>query len=61
MHLNKRGKEWLAKLLATHISRLGIDKARVSQKIVLKCKDDLMTDQHPEINTTTISQPAQII
>ena len=47
MHLNKRGKEWLVKLLATHISRLGTEKARVSQKIVLKCKDKLITDQHP--------------
>ena len=60
MHLNERGKEWLAKLLATRISGLGIDKVRVSQKIVLKCKDELITDQHSEINMTTTSPPAQI-
>jgi len=60
MHLNKRGKEWLAKLLVTHISRLGSDKARISKKIVLKCKYELITDQHPEINMTTTSPPAQI-
>ena len=38
MHLNKMGKEWLAKLLVTHISRLWLDKARVFKKIVLKCR-----------------------
>ena len=36
MHLNKRDKEWLAKLLATQINRLVIDKVRFAPKISLK-------------------------
>jgi len=40
LHLNRRGKEWLAKLLATQINRLVISKARVSPKIALKWKDE---------------------
>ena len=59
MHLNKRGKEWLAKLLATQISRLVIYKVRAAPKIALKWKDELAVNQCLEINTSIESPPAQ--
>jgi hypothetical protein len=59
MHLNKRGKEWLAKLLATQISRLVIDKVRAAPKIALRWKDELAVNQCIEINTSLESPPAQ--
>jgi len=60
MHLNKRGKEWLAKLLATQISRLVINKVRVAPKIALKWKDELVVNQCLEINISSESPPTQI-
>jgi hypothetical protein len=60
MHLNKRGKEWLAKLLATQISRLVINKVRVAPKIALKWKDELVVNQCLEINMSSESPPTQI-
>jgi len=60
MHLNKRGNEWLAKLLATQISRLVINKVRVEPKIALKWKDELVVNQCLEINMSSESPPAQI-
>jgi uncharacterized protein YaiI (UPF0178 family) len=59
MHLNKRGKEWLAKLLATQISRLVINKVRAALKIALKWKDESAVNQHLEIHMTSKSPPPQ--
>jgi hypothetical protein len=59
MHLNKRGKERLSKLLATQISRLVINKVRDAPKIVLKWKDDSAVNQYPEIHMTSMSPPDQ--
>jgi hypothetical protein len=60
MHLNKRGKEWLAKLLATQISRLVINKVWVAPKIALKWRDELAVNQCLEMNMSSESPPAQI-
>jgi hypothetical protein len=60
MHLNKRANEWLAKLLATQISRLVINKVRVEPKIALKWKDELVVNQCLEINMSSESPQAQI-
>jgi hypothetical protein len=59
LHLNKRGKEWLAKLLATQINRLVINKAMVSPKIALKWKDESAVNQYLEILMKSKSPPAQ--
>jgi hypothetical protein len=59
LYLNKRGKEWLAKLLATQISRLVLNKARVSPKTALKWKDESAVNQYLEIHMTSKSPPAQ--
>jgi hypothetical protein len=59
MHLNKRGKEWLSKLLAMQISRLVINKVRDTPKIALKWKDESAVNQYPEIHMTSMSPPDQ--
>ena len=59
LHPNRRGKEWLAKLLATQINRLVINKARVSPKIALKWKDESAVNQYLEIHITPKSPPTQ--
>jgi hypothetical protein len=59
MHLNKRGKVWLAKLLATQISRLVINKVRVAPKIAIKWKDESALNLCLEIHMASKSPPAQ--
>jgi hypothetical protein len=57
MYQNKRGKEWLSKLLATQISRLVINKVRDAPKIALKWKVESAVNQYPEIHMTSMSPP----
>jgi len=59
LHLNRRGKEWLAKLLEIQINRLVVNKARVSPKVALKWKDESAVNQYLEIHMTSKSPPAQ--
>ena len=59
MHLNKRGKEWLAKLLATQISRLVTSKVRDAPKIALKWKDESAVNQYLETHMASKSLPDQ--
>jgi hypothetical protein len=59
MHLNKRGKEWLSKLLATQISKLVKSKVRDTPKIALKWKDKSADNQYPEIHMTSMIPPDQ--
>jgi hypothetical protein len=59
MHLNKRGREWLAKLLATQISRLVINKVRVAPKFALIWKDESAVNQYLEIHMTSKSPSVQ--
>jgi hypothetical protein len=59
LHLNRGGKEWPAKLLATQINRLVINKASVSPKIALKWKAESAVNQYLEIHVTPKSPAAQ--
>lgn len=59
MHLNKRGKEWLSKSLATQISKLVINKGTDVPKIALKWKDELSINQDPNIHMPSLSPPDQ--
>jgi len=59
MHLNKRGKEWLSKSIATQISKLVINKARDAPKIALKWKDEIQINQDSEIHMASLSPPDQ--
>ena len=59
MHLNKRGKEWLSKSLASQISKLVINKGRDAPEIALKRKDELPINQDPEIHMSSLSPPEQ--
>ena len=45
MHLNKSGKEWLSKLLATQINRLVKRNVNDKLKIALKWKDESVDNQ----------------
>lgn len=58
-HLNKRGKEWLSKSLATQISKLVINKGTDVPKIALKWKDELSINQDPNIHMPSLSPPDQ--
>ena len=55
--MNKRGKERIAKGLAIQINRLAINTARISSKIALKWKDELVVNQNLEIHMTSKSPP----
>jgi len=55
--LNKRGKDWLAKGFAIQINRLATNVVRISPKIALKWKDELVVNQNPEIHMTLKSPP----
>jgi hypothetical protein len=57
MHLNKRGKEWLSKLLATQVNRLVSNKGRDSPKYALKWKDESAVEQYPSIHITLMPPP----
>jgi hypothetical protein len=59
MHLNKRGKEWLSKLLATQISSLVTNKHRDAPTIALKWKDESEVSQYPETRTTSMTPSDQ--
>jgi len=59
LHLNKRGKEWISKLLATQIRRLVINKGRDAPKIALRWKDKPAASQYPEFHVTPLSPPDQ--
>ena len=59
MHLNKRGKEWLSKSLATQISKLVINIGREAPKIALKRKDEVPINQDPEIHMASQPPPVQ--
>ena len=55
LHLNKRGKEWLAKGLAIQINRLATNVGRILPKIALKWKDELVVNQNLEIHMTLVT------
>jgi hypothetical protein len=57
MHLNKRGKEWLSKLLATQVNRLDSNKGRESPKFALKWKDESVVDQYPALHMPLMPPP----
>ena len=59
MHLNKRGKEWLSKSIATQISKLVINKDRDAPNIALKWKDELQINQDPKFHIASVSPPDQ--
>jgi hypothetical protein len=60
MHLNKRGKEWLSKLLAIQVSRLVFNKGRVLPNFALKWKE-LAADQYPTSHMISMPPPDQSI